>query len=90
MMAVAKTLMELKTERDLYLFDTFQGMPPPTAADVDLHGVHADVLLKTNPMTPAIAPFEEVSRHMFPTGLIAHALTSFGAWSRTPFRPGPG
>ena len=68
MMAVAKTLMELKTERDLYLFDTFQGMPSPTAFDVDLHGVDANVLLKTNPMTPAIAPFEEVSRNMFSTG----------------------
>ena len=28
----------------------------------------ANVLLKTNPMTPAIAPFEEVSRNMFSTG----------------------
>jgi O-methyltransferase len=68
MMAVAKTLLELETERDLYLFDTFEGMPPPTAVDVDLYGVQADVLLKTNPMTPAIAPFEEVCRNMYSTG----------------------
>lgn len=53
MMAVAKTLMELKTERDLYLFDTFERMPPPTAVDVNLHGVHADVLLKIDPLAPA-------------------------------------
>jgi O-methyltransferase len=68
MMAAAKTLLELETERDLYLFDTFEGMPPPTAVDVDLYGVQADVLLKTNPMTPAIAPFEEVCRNMYSTG----------------------
>lgn len=68
MMTVAKTLLELETERDLYLFDTFEGMPPPTAVDVDLYGVQADVLLKTNPITPAIAPFEEVCRNMYSTG----------------------
>jgi hypothetical protein len=35
MMAAALTLMRLgATERDLYLFDTFQGMPPPTEEDV--------------------------------------------------------
>jgi O-methyltransferase len=50
------------------MFDTFEGMPPPTAVDVDLYGVKADVLLKTNPMAPAIAPFEEVCRNMYSTG----------------------
>jgi O-methyltransferase len=35
MMAAALTLMRLGvTDRDLYLFDTFQGMPPPTPEDV--------------------------------------------------------
>ena len=35
MMAAALTLMRLGvTDRDLYLFDTFQGMPPPTEEDV--------------------------------------------------------
>src|SRR4051812_15117030 len=35
MMAAALTLMRLgATDRDLYLFDTFQGMPPPTGEDV--------------------------------------------------------
>lgn len=39
MMAAAMTLMELgETDRELYLFDTFEGMPAPTAVDVDLHG----------------------------------------------------
>jgi hypothetical protein len=35
MMAAALTLMRLgASDRDLYLFDTFQGMPPPTEEDV--------------------------------------------------------
>jgi hypothetical protein len=55
MMAAAKTLKELGEERDLYLFDTFQGMSEPTASDVDLHGVRADVLLKNEPPAAALA-----------------------------------
>lgn len=38
MMAVARTLQELGETRDLYLFDTFEGMPPPTVEDRDRHG----------------------------------------------------
>lgn len=35
MMAAALTLMRVgATDRDLYLFDTFAGMPPPTSEDV--------------------------------------------------------
>src|SRR5437868_1576884 len=39
MMAAALALTHLKnTDRDLYLFDTFEGMPKPTDDDVDLKG----------------------------------------------------
>ena len=39
MMAVALTLQNLGVEdRDLYLFDTFQGMTRPTEADVEMGG----------------------------------------------------
>jgi hypothetical protein len=39
MMAVAKTLLAAgKTDRDLYLFDTYSGMPDPGAMDVDISG----------------------------------------------------
>lgn len=42
MMAVALTLLGLgERERDLYLFDTFAGMPEPGAADVSLEGADA-------------------------------------------------
>ncbi len=40
MMAMALTLKRLGiTDRDLYLFDTFTGMPKPTEADVDFAGL---------------------------------------------------
>jgi O-methyltransferase len=39
MMAAARTLQALgATDRDLYLFDTFEGMSPPTNIDVDFRG----------------------------------------------------
>jgi O-methyltransferase len=39
MMAVARTLLELDAgTRDLYLFDTYEGMPEPTEQDIDLNG----------------------------------------------------
>src|SRR5690242_6243260 len=39
MMAVALTLLtEGVDDRDLYLFDTFEGMPSPEARDIDLWG----------------------------------------------------
>jgi hypothetical protein len=42
MMAVARTLLELGDQsRELYLFDTFEGMPEPTEHDVDLAGSSA-------------------------------------------------
>lgn len=42
MMAVADTLLRLgDSSRDLYLFDTFEGMAPPTDKDVDLAGISA-------------------------------------------------
>lgn len=38
-MAAALTLMSLgETERDIYLFDTWQGMPAPSDRDVDVWG----------------------------------------------------
>lgn len=46
MMAIAETLLGVgDTSRDLYLFDTFEGMPPPTKDDVDIAGVTAESLL---------------------------------------------
>ncbi|HYS07594.1 MAG TPA: TylF/MycF/NovP-related O-methyltransferase [Myxococcales bacterium] len=44
MMAAALTLKEQgDTSRELVLFDTFEGMSPPAARDVNLRGTHADL-----------------------------------------------
>lgn len=46
MMAAALTLLECEdADRDLYLFDTFEGMSDPTAKDVAVDGRTADELL---------------------------------------------
>jgi O-methyltransferase len=41
MMLAALTLKAAEDFRDLYLFDTFSGQPPPGEQDIDLHGDHA-------------------------------------------------
>lgn len=47
MMAVADTLMGLEqSDRELYLFDTFEGMAPPGAEDVTTRGVEASTLFE--------------------------------------------
>jgi O-methyltransferase len=49
MMAVARTLLKAgDASRDLYLFDTFEGMAPPSPHDVDVGGRAAEVLLRTS------------------------------------------
>jgi O-methyltransferase len=48
MQAVALTLLELgATDRHLHLFDTFEGMPPPTEKDRRFDGRSAEELLAT-------------------------------------------
>lgn len=47
MMAVAETLLRSgDSSRNLHLFDTFEGMAPPSEKDVDIAGVSAESLLK--------------------------------------------
>jgi hypothetical protein len=72
MMAVARTLMELGARRRLHLFDTFEGMSPPTDVDVNVYGWKAAdrvvaVLKETNePMN--YAPLDEVKCNLRLTG----------------------
>jgi len=48
MMAAARALLECgDTSRDLYLFDTFEGMSPPGTQDVAIDGQSASDLLRT-------------------------------------------
>jgi O-methyltransferase len=64
MMAVALTLQRLNaTDRELYLFDTFAGMTPPTDADMKPSGERAGDLLATEDASSdvwAIATLDDV------------------------------
>ncbi|AQU68458.1 TylF/MycF/NovP-related O-methyltransferase [Streptomyces niveus] len=64
MQACARTLLALgETDRGLHLFDTFEGMPPPTAEDLRRDGRSAEDLLaaqgKDRPIW-AVASLEDV------------------------------
>jgi O-methyltransferase len=68
MQATARTLLEVgDTSRDLYLFDTFEGMPPPTEEDRRHDGQSAAELLAANEKTSgvwAVASLEDVQDGM--------------------------
>lgn len=71
-MAVALTLLsENVTNRDLYLFDTFEGMTMPSAHDRTTDGTSAQVHLKRNKNKSGIwcvAGEDEVQENMASTG----------------------
>lgn len=74
MMAAALELRRLgREDRDLYLFDTFSGMPPPSEHDMTLNGVPAaEVWRKTATAGGdeqwGSASIDEVRRNMLKTG----------------------
>ena len=80
MMAVARTLTNLgSTRRDLYLFDTFEGMTEPGPHDIALTGETATYLLERSDRTEddmvwCYAPIQRVSKALgltgYPDGLI--------------------
>lgn len=80
MMAVARTLSNLgAADRDLYLFDTFEGMTEPGPHDIAMGGATATSLLAQNARTEedpvwCYAPMERVEQALaltrYPRGLI--------------------
>lgn len=72
MMAVARTLLTAgDTGRDLYLFDTYEGMPPPSDVDRDRYGQAALQRLETSSRTDpvwAVAPLDVVKQGLETTG----------------------
>src|SRR5208282_5979112 len=72
MMVVALTLMSKgDTSRELYLYDTFEGMSPPTGSDKRFDGQPASHLLETTPKGTGVwcyASIEEVQENLFSTG----------------------
>jgi len=80
MQAVARTLLQLgAADRPIHLYDTFEGMPPPSAADRRLGGPSAQELMTSGPrpdLVRAVATLEDVRRGMAATGYPA-ALVHF-------------
>lgn len=70
MAASAKTLLQMKdVKRDLFLFDTFEGMSEPTLKDLDYSGKKAFEILQEDPaFRCANAPLEGVKNVLFKTG----------------------
>lgn len=68
-MTMALALMHVgDTSRDLYLFDTFEGMPPPTDHDREAGGKSAVDALADNKAIYCYSPLDEVQRNMGRTG----------------------
>ena len=75
MMLVAAALTDLSAhDRDLYLFDTFEGMPPPSDEDIHPNGLSAVAILE-NERAPkakshiwAFAAEDDVRANMASTG----------------------
>jgi O-methyltransferase len=74
MMAVAETLLQCKNPaRDLFLYDTFEGMPPPGELDKTHEGIEAARLLDRNTdkeknLVWAYSSLEDVKAAMRSTG----------------------
>jgi O-methyltransferase len=72
MMVTARSLQATKDYRDLYLFDTFDGMTAPTDIDIDPSGRPAREILagedRATSQVWAYAPFEDVRANMRSTG----------------------
>ncbi len=70
MAAIARTLLQMHdVSRDLFLFDTFEGMTPPAPTDVDYSGKHAaEVLLEDPGYRCADAPLEQVKEMLYASG----------------------
>jgi len=78
MMTVALTLLAHgDRSRSLYLFDTFEGMSPPTGDDKSLDGVSADMQLKRDPQGTGVwcyASLDDVRANILSTGYPAEKI----------------
>lgn len=78
MMAAALTLLELGQSRQLHLFDTFEGMPPPGAMDRDISDVAAEERLavedRETGSTWAFGPLTDVRQNLASTGYPGHLV----------------
>jgi hypothetical protein len=79
MMAAGLTLMRLGATRRLWLYDTFEGMPPPSAVDRDFNGRSAaDLLAAETPETSLIwarSSLDDVKAGMGETGYASELIS---------------
>lgn len=75
MMAAAQTLVDTGvTDRHLYLYDTFEGPPEPTEADITKDPAHygrvqpGQAVLDEAPLVLQLLPLDEIKRNMLGTG----------------------
>jgi O-methyltransferase len=70
MAAIARTLLQVQDmKRDLYLFDTFEGMSEPTSEDREYSGKQASAILLEDPsFNCGDAPLEGVKKVLYDTG----------------------
>jgi predicted O-methyltransferase YrrM len=74
MMAAAGFIAEADVDRRIWLYDTFDGMPPPSSRDVRYDGLAAEQLLADESREPhtvntwALATLEDVRANMKATG----------------------
>jgi O-methyltransferase len=70
MAAVARSLLQKNdVSRDLYLFDTFEGLPDPKAEDIEYSGTHAAEVIRRDPTARCgEAPLDQVREVMRATG----------------------
>ena len=78
MMAAAAALLDAgDDERDLYCYDTFEGMSPPTSVDVSYEGEPAAKLLARDPKGTGLwcyASQQDVAANLARTGYPSHRI----------------
>lgn len=82
MMAIARTLSSLHAARNLYLFDTFEGMSEPTEADTSVTGQRAvDALATEDKQTSWKSTYHELV-HLYPRLSVGVVLIidDYGHW----------
>lgn len=78
-MAMIMTMLSIDSQREVYLFDTYDGMSPPTETDIDIQGKSARELLAENPKSTenhlwAYASLIEVQNNLSLTKYPEHLL----------------